>query len=77
MNRIKTIIAFLRYNALHIFGGRFVVFLGLARLVTLYVIIAALGRDHILQLALHDNGFRGDHPLRPFAPSEPGEVYLN
>jgi hypothetical protein len=30
VNRVKTVAAFLRYNALHIFGGRFVVFLGLA-----------------------------------------------
>ncbi|MBU1338577.1 MAG: hypothetical protein KKD56_05880, partial [Acidobacteria bacterium] len=45
MNRIKTIIAFLRYNALHIFGGRFVVFLGLALgLFFLVPVIGLLGR---------------------------------
>jgi hypothetical protein len=30
VNRIKTVAAFLRYNALQIFGGRFIIFLGLA-----------------------------------------------
>jgi len=45
VNRIKTITAFLRYNALHIFGGRFVVFLGLALgLFFLVLIIGLLGR---------------------------------
>lgn len=45
MNRIKTVIAFLRYNALHIFGGRFVVFLGLALgLFFLVLLIGLLGR---------------------------------
>jgi len=45
VNRIKTIIAFLRYNALHIFGGRFVVFLGLALgLFFLVPVIGLLGR---------------------------------
>ena len=45
MNRIKTIIAFLRYNALHIFGGRFIIFLGLALgLFFLVLIIGLLGR---------------------------------
>lgn len=45
MNRIKTIIAFLRYNALHIFGGRFFIFLGLALgLFFLVLVIGLLGR---------------------------------
>ena len=45
MNRVKTVAAFLRYNALHIFGGRFVVFLGLALgLFFLVLIIGLLGR---------------------------------
>ena len=45
MNRIKTIVAFLRYNALHIFGGRFIIFLGLALgLFFLVLIIGLLGR---------------------------------
>ena len=45
MKRIKTVVAFLRYNALHIFGGRFVVFLGLALgLFFLVLLIGLLGR---------------------------------
>jgi len=45
VNRIKTVAAFLRYNALHIFGGRFVVFLGLALgLFFLVLLIGLLGR---------------------------------
>jgi hypothetical protein len=45
VNRIKTIAAFLRYNALHIFGGRFVIFLGLALgLFFLVLLIGLLGR---------------------------------
>jgi len=45
VNRVKTVAAFLRYNALHIFGGRFVVFLGLALgLFFLVLIIGLLGR---------------------------------
>ncbi|MBW2614558.1 MAG: hypothetical protein JRD02_00060 [Deltaproteobacteria bacterium] len=45
MNRIKTAVAFLRYNALHVFGGRFVVFLGLAMgLFFLILVIGLLGR---------------------------------
>jgi hypothetical protein len=45
VNRIKTIIAFLRYNALHIFGGRFFIFLGLALgLFFLVLVIGLLGR---------------------------------
>ena len=45
MNRIKTIAAYLRYNALHIFGGRFVIFLGLALgLFFLILLIGLLGR---------------------------------
>jgi len=45
VNRIKTAAAFLRYNALHIFGGRFVVFLGLALgLFFLVLLIGLLGR---------------------------------
>ena len=45
MKKIKTVVAFLRYNALHIFGGRFVVFLGLALgLFFLVLIIGLLGR---------------------------------
>ena len=45
MNRIKSAAAFFRYNALHIFGGRFVVFLGLALgLFFLVLIIGLLGR---------------------------------
>jgi hypothetical protein len=43
--RIKTVVAFLRYNALHIFGGRFVIFLGLALgLFFLVLLIGLLGR---------------------------------
>ena len=45
MKRIKTVAAFLRYNALHIFGGRFIVFLGLALgLFFLVLLIGLLGR---------------------------------
>ena len=45
MNRIKTIFSFLRYNALHIFGGRFIIFLGLALgLFFLVLLIGLLGR---------------------------------
>ena len=45
MNRIKTIAAFFRYNALHIFGGRFVIFLALALgLFFLVLLIGLLGR---------------------------------
>ena len=45
MNRIKTLVAFLRYNSLHIFGGRFVIFLGLALgLFFLVLLIGLLGR---------------------------------
>ena len=45
VNRIKTIAAYLRYNALHIFGGRFVIFLGLALgLFFLILLIGLLGR---------------------------------
>ena len=48
MNRIKTVAAFLRYNALHLFGGRFVVFLGLAvGLFFLVLFIGLLGRSGI------------------------------
>jgi len=46
VNRFKTVAAFLRYNALHIFGGRFVVFLGLALgLFFLVLFIGLLGRS--------------------------------
>jgi hypothetical protein len=45
LDRIKTILAFLRYNALHIFGGRFFIFLGLALgLFFLVLFISLLGR---------------------------------
>jgi len=45
VNRIKTIAAFFRYNALHIFGGRFVIFLALALgLFFLVLLIGLLGR---------------------------------
>jgi hypothetical protein len=45
IGRIKTLFAFLRYNALHIFGGRFVIFLGLALgLFFLVLLIGLLGR---------------------------------
>ena len=45
MNRIKTLVAFLRYNSLHIFGGRFIIFLGLALgLFFLVLLIGLLGR---------------------------------
>jgi hypothetical protein len=45
VKRIKTVAAFLRYNALHIFGGRFVIFLGLALgLFFLVLLIGLLGR---------------------------------
>jgi len=44
VNRIKTLVAFLRYNSLHIFGGRFVIFLGLALgLFFLVLLIGLLG----------------------------------
>jgi hypothetical protein len=46
VNRFKTVAAFIRYNALHIFGGRFVVFLGLALgLFFLVLFIGLLGRS--------------------------------
>lgn len=46
MKRIKTVTAFLRYNALQIFGGRFVVFLGLALgLFFLVLFIGLMGRS--------------------------------
>ena len=41
INRMKTVFAFLRYNALHIFGGRFVIFLGLA--LGLFFLVLVLG----------------------------------
>jgi len=45
VNRIKTVAAFLKYNALHIFGGRFFIFLGLALgLFFLVLLIGLLGR---------------------------------
>ena len=45
VNRIKSVVAFLRYNALHIFGGRFYIFLGLAlSLFFLVLLIGMLGR---------------------------------
>jgi hypothetical protein len=45
INRIRTLFAFLRYNALHIFGGRFVIFLGLALgLFFLVLVLGLLGR---------------------------------
>jgi hypothetical protein len=45
INRIRTVAAFLRYNALHIFGGRFVIFVGLALgLFFLVLLIGLLGR---------------------------------
>jgi len=45
VDRIKTIAAFLKYNALHIFGGRFFIFLGLALgLFFLVLLIGLLGR---------------------------------
>ena len=45
MNRIRTTLAFFRYNALHIFGGRFLVFLGLALgLFFLVLVIGLVGR---------------------------------
>jgi len=45
VKRIKTVAAFLRYNALQIFGERFVVFLGLALgLFFLVLFIGLLGR---------------------------------
>ena len=49
VDRIKTVVAFLRYNALHIFGGRFVIFLGLALgLFFLVLLIGLLGRGGTL-----------------------------
>ena len=45
MKKLRTAAAFLRYNALHIFGGRFVIFLGLAMgLFFLVLLIGLLGR---------------------------------
>ena len=44
-DRIKSVVAFLRYSALHIFGGRFFIFLGLAlSLFFLVLLIGLLGR---------------------------------
>ena len=45
INRIRTLVAFLRYNALHIFGGRFIIFLALALcLFFLVLLLGLLGR---------------------------------
>jgi hypothetical protein len=45
INRIKTLVAFFRYNALHIFGGRFIIFLALALgLFFLVLLLGMLGR---------------------------------
>ncbi|MGB2906628.1 MAG: hypothetical protein WBB73_05990 [Candidatus Aminicenantaceae bacterium] len=45
ISRIKTLITFLRYNALHIFGGRFIIFLALALgLFFLVLLVGLLGR---------------------------------